>query len=577
MSSQSSLSITTPTPAGTWRGAINSGLLYGGISLFIALVGFVGAFSDRDVIYEVISMGQALLLVAIFIGGFLIGKRTEEQSILSSVLHGATVGLIAGLIMAGYLILASNVNLRSILVNSSPDLLNVLSFGLGYLSGAVVLALIFTMVATLSSLISRANVTVRSALVTGIVSLLTVGILADFIGILISKGILKPVADLLFARSGLSVPGAIIVLVVSMGISFARPYIKQGTTPAITWLNQPGRAPIKYGGLAVVFVPLLLALPWMLQLYLSDVIDNVGLFILMGLGLNIVVGYAGLLDLGYVAFFAIGAYTTAVLTSPESSLGWVWSFWGALPVAMLTAGLAGVILGIPVLRMRGDYLAIVTLGFGEIIRILVLSEALKPYLGGSTGILDIPKPVFFGTTLKDAQYLYYIILAGCLIALYVSWRLSDSRIGRAWIAMREDEDVAEAMGINLVQYKLMAFASGAVFSGMSGAIFATKIGSVFPHSFNLLISINVLSLIIVGGLASMPGVFVGALILVGLPELLREFSEFRLLMYGATLVAMMLFKPEGFWPTKQRMRELRGQDQALPDEAGEPAVSNAAG
>jgi branched-chain amino acid transport system permease protein len=429
----------------------------------------------------------------------------------------------------------------------------------------------------LGSLISRANPVLRKALNTGIVSVLVVGILADFLSILISKGFIKPIADFFFARSGLSLAGAIIILVVAMGLSFAQPYIKRSSAPAVAWLNQPGHGPIKYGGLAVIFIPLLLALPWLLQLYLSDVIDNVGIFILMGLGLNIVVGYAGLLDLGYVAFFAIGAYVTALLTSPESSLGVQWSFWAALPVAMAAAGLAGVLLGIPVLRMRGDYLAIVTLGFGEIIRLLVLSEALKPFLGGSTGILEIPKPAIFGTTLKDAQYLYYVILAGCLIALYVSWRLSDSRIGRAWIAMREDEDVAEAMGINLVQYKLMAFASGAVFSGMSGAIFASKIGSVFPHSFNLLISINVLSLIIVGGLASMPGVFVGALILVGLPELLREFSEFRLLMYGATLVAMMLIKPEGFWPTKQRMRELRGQDEALPSEAEELPASGAAG
>jgi len=576
MSSNNS-STGTPTPSGTWQSALKSGLLYGGVALFIALVGLVGVFSKRDIIYNVFSMGQALLLAGSFIGGYLMGRKTEERSVINSVLHGTSLGLVAGLVMAGYLVLASNVNLRNILVNSSPDLLNVLSFGLDYSSGAIVLALIFTAIATVGSLISRTTPVLRKALITGIVSVLVLGILADFISTLLAKGFIKPVSDFFFARSGLSLAGAIVTLVVAMGLSFARPYIKQGSAPAIAWLNQPSRAPVKYGGLAVIFVPLLLALPWLLQLYLSDVIDNVGLFTLMGLGLNIVVGYAGLLDLGYVAFFAIGAYTTALLTSPESSLGWQWSFWAALPIAMGMAGLAGVILGVPVLRMRGDYLAIVTLGFGEIIRLLVLSEALKPFLGGSTGILEIPKPSILGTSLKDAQYLYYVILAGCLIALYVSWRLSDSRIGRAWIAMREDEDVAEAMGINLVQYKLMAFASGAVFSGMAGAIFASKIGSVFPHSFNLLISINVLSLIIVGGLASMPGVFVGALILVGLPELLREFAEFRLLMYGATLVAMMLVKPEGFWPTKQRMRELRGHDQGSPAEAEELSVSNAAG
>jgi branched-chain amino acid transport system permease protein len=231
---------------------------------------------------------------------------------------------------------------------------------------------------------------------------------------------------------------------------------------------------------------------------------------------------------------------------------------------MLVSGLAGVLLGIPVLRMRGDYLAIVTLGFGEIIRILATSEAIKPIAGGAQGILQIPDPVFFGTELNHAQTLYYVILLGCLIALYVAWRLSDSRIGRAWIAIREDEDVAEAMGVNLVQYKLLAFATGATLSGLAGAIFAVKLGSIFPHSFNLLISINVLSLIIVGGMASLPGVAVGALILVGLPELLREFAEFRLLMYGGLLVAMMLIKPEGFWPAERRRRELH-EEQTLDE------------
>jgi branched-chain amino acid transport system permease protein len=174
----------------------------------------------------------------------------------------------------------------------------------------------------------------------------------------------------------------------------------------------------------------------------------------------------------------------------------------------------------------------------------------------------IPKPTIFGMELVSSQHLYYIILVGCLLAAFISWRLHDSRIGRAWIAMREDEDVAQAMGIELVRYKLMAFAIGATFSGMAGGIFASKLSSIFPHSFNLLISINVLSLIIVGGMASLPGVLVGALILVGLPELLREFAEFRMLMYGALLVVMMLVRPEGFWPATQRRRELHADEAA---------------
>jgi branched-chain amino acid transport system permease protein len=287
----------------------------------------------------------------------------------------------------------------------------------------------------------------------------------------------------------------------------------------------------------------------------------------MGLGLNIVVGFAGLLDLGYVAFFAIGAYVMAILTS-EGALGITntTSFWLALPVSVITAVAAGLLLGTPVLRMRGDYLAIVTLGFGEIIRIMAVSDFLKPHIGGAQGILQIPKPVFFGTSLIKPELLYYVILIGVLLAWFISTRLSNSRLGRQWMAMREDEDVAEAMGINLVNTKLLAFAIGAGFSGLAGAIFASKLTSIFPYSFDLLKSINVLSLIIVGGLGSLPGVVVGAFVLVGLPELLREFAEFRLWMYGALLIVMMLAKPEGFWPSAIRKRELHASDDDVTTE-----------
>jgi branched-chain amino acid transport system permease protein len=167
-----------------------------------------------------------------------------------------------------------------------------------------------------------------------------------------------------------------------------------------------------------------------------------------------------------------------------------------------------------------------------------------------------------GYTFSTPQQIYYFILAGCLLVGFISWRLRDSRLGRAWMAVREDEDVAQAMGINLVATKLMAFATGAGFSALSGAIFASKIGSVYPHSFNVMISINIICLIIVGGMGSIPGVIVGSLALVGLPELLREFAEYRLLVYGAALVAMMLLKPEGLWPDVKRRRELHVAEEA---------------
>jgi branched-chain amino acid transport system permease protein len=286
----------------------------------------------------------------------------------------------------------------------------------------------------------------------------------------------------------------------------------------------------------------------------------------MGLGLNIVVGYAGLLDLGYVAFFAIGAYITAVLTS-TGEIGLGWNFWMAVPFSIMGAAIAGILLGVPVLQMRGDYLAIVTMGFGEIIRILVLSDALRPWLGGAQGILAVPKVSVFGFRLSGPQQILYLIALAALLAVFITRRLSESRIGRAWKAIREDEDVAEAVGIGLVKHKLMAFAAGAAFAGLAGAIFATKLGSIYPHSFKLEVSIWVLCLIIVGGMGSIPGVAVGALVMMGLPELLRTFAEYRLLFYGAILVGMMLIRPEGLWPEESRRRELHAgeeDDVALP-------------
>jgi branched-chain amino acid transport system permease protein len=283
----------------------------------------------------------------------------------------------------------------------------------------------------------------------------------------------------------------------------------------------------------------------------------------MGLGLNIVVGFAGLLDLGYVAFFAVGAYSMGVLTSPEISwLPFTLSFWEALPIAVVMSTLFGVILGVPVLGMRGDYLAIVTLGFGEIIRKVAISDWLKPYIGGSNGITLIPKASIGAFELDNPQRLYYLFLAGCVLLAFISQRLKGSRLGRSWMAMREDEDVAEAMGIDLVRTKLLAFATGAAFAGLSGAFFASKLTSIYPHSFQLMISINVLCLIIVGGMGNIPGVIVGGLALIGLPEILREFAEYRLLIYGAALVLMMLMRPEGLLPEPRRRLELHEYEEA---------------
>jgi branched-chain amino acid transport system permease protein len=307
----------------------------------------------------------------------------------------------------------------------------------------------------------------------------------------------------------------------------------------------------------------LAGLPHLLGPFLTEVLNLVGIFMLMALGLNIVVGFAGLLDLGYVAFFAVGAYTTAALMSPHSPrFSPELPFWVALVPVLVMGVIAGVFIGTPVLRMRGDYLAIVTLGFGEITRLLFLSDWLRPYFGGAQGIIGVPSITIGPFELSSPVAFFYMIFGLAVLIAYASYALLNSRTGRSWIAMREDETVAEAMGVNTVAAKLLAFAIGALFASFAGALFATKIHSVVPSSFTVDESILVLIIVIVGGIASVPGVAVGALALVGLPEVLREFEEYRFLVYGALLIFMMLKRPAGLIPSRRRAAELQEDEQA---------------
>jgi ABC-type branched-subunit amino acid transport system permease subunit len=312
-----------------------------------------------------------------------------------------------------------------------------------------------------------------------------------------------------------------------------------------------------------VLLAFLLFIPTRLSQYHNYALGTVGIYVMLGLGLNIVVGLAGLLDLGYVAFFAIGAYTVGLLTAPEPH-GIQMSFWLAMPAAVVIAGLSGVLLGIPVLRMRGDYLAIVTLGFGEIIRILAKSDALTSFTGGPRGVRDIGGPVWFGKDLNTEFFFFYLILAGIALVAFVTYSLQHSRVGRAWMAMREDEDVAEAMGVYTLKYKLLAFAIGAAFAGLGGAMYASRNQFAGPEDFTLMVSINVLCLVIIGGMGSIPGVILGAAVLKGGPELLRALDEYRFLMFGALLVIMMIVRPEGIWPPQRKRMELREADDIGP-------------
>jgi len=310
------------------------------------------------------------------------------------------------------------------------------------------------------------------------------------------------------------------------------------------------------------------------------ILASVLLYIMLALGLNIVVGFAGLLDLGYVAFFAVGAYAYALLASPHFGLHL--PAWLLLPAGALVAGVFGALLGAPTLRLRGDYLAIVTLGFGEIIRIFLNNlDAPINITNGPQGI-DRIDPLRFGTlSLAQSHSLlgiempglynhYYLFLLLALVVIFISLRLENSRIGRAWVAIREDEVAAAAMGINTRNIKLLAFAMGASFGGLSGGLFASFQGFVSPESFTLIESVMILCMVVLGGMGHIPGVILGAVLLVILPEALRYIgdlqnallgrivvdpSDLRLLLFGLALVGMMLLRPSGLWPSPIRKRE----------------------
>ena len=281
--------------------------------------------------------------------------------------------------------------------------------------------------------------------------------------------------------------------------------------------------------------------PLVADTYQANIMITALIYVVLGLGLNIVVGLAGLLDLGYVAFYAVGAYSYALLNY-HFGLG----FWTVLPLGAGLGALFGIVLGFPVLRLRGDYLAIVTLGFGEIIRLVL--ENWNEFSFGPSGIANIPRPGFFGMTFDmhmATQYLYYLMVAMVLVTIFVVNRLQNSRIGRAWVALREDEIACQAMGIDRTKTKLTAFALGATWAGAVGVVFAAKTTFINPASFTFMESAIILSVVVLGGMGSIVGVMLAAFILVLLPEYLRAFSEYRMLIFGASMVLMMVFRPQG--------------------------------
>jgi branched-chain amino acid transport system permease protein len=544
------------TKPSIWIQAIKMGLLCGAVAVLLSLVGMVAAFSGRYIIAGVFTMGQVLFMAPFLVAGYVTLLQNPGQQRSTMFLASMLAGLTASAVVAALLVIGTNVNLRAMFINASPELFAVLSFGRGVGLGVATMLGTGLVMGVVAAGVLLLPERLRVALTRAVIWVLMVGLLRDLIvNVSLRWGPIAGLVRQLFAVSGLTIVGALMLFLLVGGLTYWRLGRPRRDTFEVLSQQKPVVRTLTLAGIGIG----LLLLPLILGVFFSEILDNVSMYILMGLGLNIVVGFAGLLDLGYVAFFAIGAYTMGILTSPELGTATM-TWWEALPFALVASFLAGFVLGLPVLKMRGDYLAIVTLGFGEIVRLLVLSDWLKPWLGGTQGIQRIAQPRIGDFVLNTQQELYYLFLFGLGIVAFIAWRLKDSRLGRAWMALREDEDVAMAMGIDHVSTKLLAFATGALFSGLAGAIFAAKLTSVYPHSMNFLVSINVLSLIIIGGMGSIPGVFVGALVLIAAPDLLREFAEFRYLVYGALLVTMMLTRPEGLWPEKRRQLELHEEE-----------------
>jgi branched-chain amino acid transport system permease protein len=545
--------------------AVKAGLIAGVVPIYCAVVGIIERFSERTIIDGLLNLGGVLFLVPVLVVGYLAarpragpGEEAPERGTYSGVLQGVVAGAIAGGLFWVLVLIANNIDLRLVLVSVTGALLEDITYGGSVGSAALYMIGGGAVLALAGGALTLLGDAYRKALEMALVLTLLLSLVEPLIRSMMREAGLE--YTWLYTGGGLSFGGAIVVFVATAVLNFL--WKQQGDTFKRRSRELPRGQ--QQGAKLVVFAVALVGLvllPTILTSFLAEVIGTIGLYIVLGLGLNIVVGYAGLLDLGYVAFLAAGSYATAVLISPRASADLAFAYWLAVPLIIIIGTIVGIMIGAPVLRLRGDYLAIVTLGFGEIVRIIFLSELFR---------IDFRRP----------QNLYYIILITVIIVAFISARLSSSRVGRAWNAMREDEQVAEAMGISIIGYKLLAFATGAALGAISGIFFAIKLGSVFAHSFNIIVSINVLALIILGGIGSIPGVIAGAFVLVGLPELLREFAEFRLLIYGAILVSLMLLKPEGLLPSRRRQRELHIEEETqvqfekrAGEEGGEPVVA----
>jgi branched-chain amino acid transport system permease protein len=542
--------------------------------IYLATVGLVGTFAERPVVAGiggegegVVTLGRLMLVGLPFVTALVVGARSRGAgggAVGPVIAAAALCGAVAGAVFGLFVVLISIVDFSGIFNPLTETLVEFLSFGQEPVVGAVIWTALCAISALLAGLLELLDARDRRAILAAIGVVILIAMMEPILEPILGQLELDAISDFLFAEGGLTPAAAALIAGIVVAYMWATSSPASPVKRQLGAMSDERRQQLQIVGI-VVGIAAVLAVPLVATGFVSLVLFNVGLYLMLALGLNIVVGYAGLLDLGYVAFFAVGAYTMGLLTAPSSALGGPmsvplgpeWAFWLALPVVLLVAAGIGLLIGAPVLRLRGDYLAIVTLGFGEIARVLVESEALRPILGGPNGIVGLPNLYlpFIGELSSPAEY-YYPVLFFAAVAAFIAWRLSRSRTGRAWNAMREDESVAEATGINTTNYKLLAFALGGTLGGLAGALFAVQLTTVFPGSFLLIVSITVLAIIILGGMGTIRGVIVGALILVGLPDALREFGEYRFLVYGAALVAMMILRPEGLFPSRTRREEL---------------------
>ena len=552
-----------------WRPVILVGLVSGLAALYVTLVGIVGTFDERDLIEDVVTVSEVVLLLVGVIAGYA-GARRAPPGPANAVLGAAVAGFLAGAALTLLILIGPAVDLREYLPNASNDLYDLLTFD-DREGGFWVPAVLGIGLGALGGILALLPRHARMLLVLSVGGLVLMGL---FSGVLRSPLLASQLAWLgreLFASNGLTFTGAVVVVVAVVLLYLLHIWLHPADRVRKLPSEQKRQLAIP---MSVILLLIVLLVPLGMGPFVASAVALIALYVLMGLGLNITLGLAGLLDLGFVAFFAVGAYTVGLLTSTAEYGIAQWPFWAAIPFAILIAMLFGLVLGLPILNIRGDYLAIATLGFGEIIRLLAGSELLLPWLGGPRGILQIPKPVEVPADhfLSGPNQIYYISLACAAVIAFVAYRLRASRLGRAWVAIREDEDVAEALGVNLVQTKSLAYMLGAAFAGLGGAVYAALFGTLTSASIRLDISIQVVAIIIIGGLGSIPGVVLGAIVLIGLPELFREFAEYRFLLYGIALIVIMRLRPEGLIPSRvgrQEMHASEDQASAEPPEGGD--------